>query len=322
MPCVYIERKNRCFSFPCYIADSYLKLADGPSLKLIIYLLGSDPDELDIEAAARSLGLTRQEVLDAILFWEQLGVLFDKDPRSCQEVNDSTPQGMVKSLPQDTRVLTKRSYTASHISQLLDTDSELRELFSEAERSFGRVLKHSEHELLISLRDYYGFSVQSCILIIEYCQSLDKSSVRYIESVARDFSEKNILGFSEIEAELERRKEQSLLEGRVARSFGMNTSLTKKQTEFVNGWKELGFGLEMMTLARDRCVDSINKLSFGYIDKVLKSWADKGIFTPEAASLEKKPSASEPDKDHSINLERWDDFTLGGISDEEGRDKK
>ena len=78
----------------------------------------------------------------------------------------------------------------------------------------------------------------------------------------------------------------------------------------------MGFGVEMISLAYERCVDQTNKLSFPYINKILTSWQSSGIFSAEAAEKEQKPQKQDKDS-HSFDLDEFDMFTLGS-----GEDKK
>ena len=72
---VNVNNKKRFFSFPCYIADDYIRLADSAALKLIIYLLSNESDSFDTEAVCKRLGISGDSLSDAIIFWKERGVM-------------------------------------------------------------------------------------------------------------------------------------------------------------------------------------------------------------------------------------------------------
>lgn len=298
---VNINNKKRFFSFPCFIADDYIKLADLAALKLIIYLLSDESDSFENDAVCKRLGISAESLSDALLFWKERGVISEDGA----EAPLPAPEKAIKQV-------WHRGYSAKEIADILDNDGATKELFHEAEQTLGRTLKHADHEMLISLKDYCGFLPPAIILILEYCRDNDKTSARYIETVARDFADKGITDFLDIDAEIKRRSEIKSFEAKVASDFGIDTRLTSKQSQFISSWQDMGFDLSMISLARERCVDATNKLSFPYINSVLKSWADKKIFTPEAAEADVKPQkTSSVDEERSFDIDEFDAFTLG-----------
>ncbi len=308
---------KRFFAVPCSLADNYLKLADGPALKLILYLLSSE-EEFSAERFMAAAGVSKQQLSEALMFWKQVGVISDEDHR--EESGSAIPMTEIKA-PEEPRsqdpakMVVHSRYQPKDIAEMLRSDRSLKELFSEAEATLGRILKHADHEVLLNLRDYYGFDEQSVVLILEYCARLGKTSARYYETVAKDLFEKGAGDFKSIEEEFARRSEASDFESEIKREFGIDVKLSAKQSGYIKAWKEMGFGTDMISIAREKCVDATNKISFPYINKVLSSWKEKGITTPEAAMNEKKPDVK--GKESSFDLDEFDRFTLG-----EGKENK
>lgn len=48
----------------------------------------------------------------------------------------------------------------------------------------------------------------------------------------------------------------------------------------------MGFTVEMLEIAYNKCVDNTNKLNYKYIDTILSNWAGKSISTPEQVTHE------------------------------------
>ncbi len=67
----------------------------------------------------------------------------------------------------------------------------------------------------------------------------------------------------------------------------------------------------MISIAREKCVDATNKLSFAYIDKILRSWADKKIFKPEEIEADvKQQPVNNDESGHSFDLDEFEQFTI------------
>ena len=300
---------KRFFSVPCALDDNYLKLADGPALKVLLYIISSE-DSFDGKKIIEATGITEEAFEDAVSFWKSLGVLTDSEEQSSPAVT------AVQIQSEPAKKVVHSRYAPKDIAEMIKLSPELKELFGEAELTLKRILKHSDHEILISLRDYYGFSEQSIVLILSYCAELGKTSARYYETVAKGLFESGITEFSAIEAEFERLRELHSFESEVCRAFGLDIKLSSKQQQYISSWRDMGFGVEMISLAYERCVDQTNKLSFPYINKILTSWQSSGIFSAEAAEKEQKPQKQDKDS-HSFDLDEFDMFTLGS-----GEDKK
>lgn len=300
---------KRFFSVPCALIDEYIKLADESAVKLLLFLLCDESDNIDKNDTCRRLGIAENAFDDAVIFWRQLGVI-EGGGQETPAVSDIASPVFAEKEPasSETRVVHAR-YTPKDIAGMIEADPETRELFSEAEHTLGRLLKHCDHEMLLNLKDYYRFPVQSAILILEYCRDIGHTSARYIESVASDFFDNGITDFLSIDAEINRRKQYSSFENQAKKALGLETKPTKRQSQYILAWQDMGFDENMISEARERCVDSINKLSFQYIDKILKSWADKKIFRPEDISADTKPKQQD-DTARSFDLDEFDSFTM------------
>ncbi len=303
---------KRFFSMPCALVDDYIRLADESAIKLLLYLMCDESDEIDKTNVCKRLGIKENAFDDAVIFWKEMGVI---ESESTTVVPDEAKATVASPAPVSTSK-TRLNYTPKSISDMIDTDESLRELFSEAEKTVGRLLKHAEQELLINLRDYYGFDTQSVILILEYCRDCGKTSVKAVEGFATELFQNNITDFFEIDTEIKRRTEYNTFENEIRRALYLETKPTAKQSQYISSWREMGFGIEMISEARERCVNQTNKLSFPYINKILQSWAEKRIFTREMLEADEanrtKPVAQSERKtgNSSFDLNEFDSFTL------------
>jgi DnaD/phage-associated family protein len=337
---------GKFFTVPCGAVENYIKTADGNYIKVLLCLLCSNSNVSDTHQIAEECGVSDSVAEDGILFWKGKGII------SAEAVGDSAkPQavaasvsvnaaGSPKSEPQAKPVCLTDAinpmkntaaaksvirYTHKDIAEKVKKDKDLQILFDEAQRVFGKTINDTETAGLINIYEYYGFDVPSIIMIIEYCKSIGKTRIAYIETVARDWFEQGICEYAEVEAKIIKQTEQDSYFNAAMRAVGLQGKLTPKRQEFFTQWKEWGFDEEMLELAGDSGTDGASKPSVEYVNGILKRWYESGIFTPEdvkrdkAAHVEAK-AASNP----SYSIEEWkrmasefDPNTLGFEEDDE-----
>ena len=88
--------------------------------------------------------------------------------------------------------------------------------------------------------------------------------------------------------------------------------LTPTERKYIESWLSMGYGAEALAIAYDRTVVGTGKLAWAYMDKIVKSWYEKKLFTAEQiekgdsrASSRAKPAAeSAPRRTGGDDLDR------------------
>lgn len=85
---------NSVFAVPSSVVDKYIKLANGNSLKLLLFLLRHGGEEFTEEKLNEELGFReRGELEDAALFWIQRGIVrYDNGLTTAPESREIKPQ--------------------------------------------------------------------------------------------------------------------------------------------------------------------------------------------------------------------------------------
>ncbi len=309
---------------PSETAGEFLRLSDEKQLKVLIYLYSSNFKSFSDTEAAKALGLSENDIREAVSVLNSKGLI---------DCSDETLSTLSKVLPSQSRVVEQKVHAENpsarmlssktvvklspkDIASLAETDAELNHLFDEAQIILKRPINYTEQGSLINLYQYYRFPVNSIELILSYCEEMGKTSFGYIEAVATGLHRSGIVSFHDVDVEIERLRKNKTRENQVARALGLTAKVTPKQSKYIEKWAGLGFSNDMITLASEKCIDSTNKLSFQYMDKILVSWAENGIYTPEAAENAPKPEKKKgsknksSDKERSYNLNDFDDFIL------------
>ena len=113
--------------------------------------------------------------------------------------------------------------------------------------------------------------------------SVDKRSVRYIEKLAVEFYDKDIVSYEELEEELNTMKSRMSTETFVRTLFGIGKrAFIKKEKEAISDWTEkYGFGRDMIEKAYEITVSHTGEPKISYANAILERWYADGIKTPE-----------------------------------------
>ena len=63
------------FAVPSDAVDKYIKIASGSSVKVLLYFLRHSGELLSDAVIASALSMKEEDVSDAFVFWEQVGLL-------------------------------------------------------------------------------------------------------------------------------------------------------------------------------------------------------------------------------------------------------
>lgn len=320
---------GRFFSVPCSVVDDYILLSDGDFVKVLLCLLCSDSRIVSTEQLAVKAGVSAEKAEDAIIHWSSLGVISAEivDGKIVAQAKPRISVAQVKAPVQQVEAInpakntidakTRVKYSTREIAEKIEKSDELKALYDDIQRVFKRTINGTEMAAVLNLYEYYNYSVASILMIAEFCTSIGKGKMAYIETVAKNWFEQGICTYSDVEAEIIRQTKQRGFENRVARSFGIENKLTKKQREFIQKWHDMGFSVEMLEIAYEKCMDSTNKLHFGYINRILENWSGKQILTPQQVdeddkkyTSKKTSRSSEGPKNTSYDLDEWEKFAL------------
>lgn len=307
---VNLENWNSVFAVPSSVVDNYIKLASGAALKVLLYMLKNNNQPFNISYIAQALGLSEENVEEAFCFWEQVGILSKPDSNGDTElpnaqnaiplpvanaVNTTTsPTTDVSNTinPVDTETanvesskkFTQRSssgfpITPSEISKKLETSQDIKALFSMAENSLGNMLTYTVQRSFVWIYEYVGLKADVILMLLEYCVSIEKTNMHYLETIAISWQENDINTLESAQAEIKRLQESRSFYSKVSRALGLERKPTSKQREFIDAWLEKGYSLDLIEYAYEKTIDNIDKRSFPYINRILEDWYANGLIT-------------------------------------------
>ena len=207
-------------------------------------------------------------------------------------------------------------YTSEQLAQVCETSSDFNTLKSFAEERLGKIFNTSDLAVLYSFTDSLCLSCDVIMLVIEYCASIDKPSLRYVGKMLEDLCKKELTSYEAVERHLTGIKEYKTYEGKIRRLCGLGErALTKKEAAIVSHWKtELKASFELIEAAYERTVAAIGEPKLPYIGKILEKWHENGIRSPD--EIENAPAAEK------LGGFDTDDFFQAAVAKSRGTKRK
>ena len=276
-------------------ADKLLASADGRAALLYLHILRSGG--FSLTAATRVLRCTETETVLAAETLRRLGLL--QKPQEPLRRSELPP------------------VRAEDIVARAETDGAFNGLVCEAERALGRVLSSNDLEVLFGIYDHLGLPADVIMLLLHHCIDEYQTrngpgrmpTMRYIEKEGWFWAEQEILNLDAAEEHLRLHRQRQEAEAQVKEALQIRgRELTATERKYIDGWIAMGFDAESVAVAYDRTVSRTGKLAWRYMDKILCSWSEKQLFTPEAIAAgdpmqRPKPAAAEQAEDSEKQLE-------------------
>ncbi len=310
---------------PTEVVDNYLRLAGSSQIKVLLWLMRHSADDKSVEEMSNDIGVSIPDCEDALVFWNELGILMPSgenvryETKEEEKVETNLLAKRIESDVKEKKILPEIEAVKPTVEQIIargDESEEIRFLFNEAQMRLGKTIGHDGQAVLLMMHDAYGLPVEVIVTIIEYCVSVGKTSTAYISRLGKDWGEREIDTLEKADEEINELKTAD----KVWNDFKLRTGIstpraTAAQMKYLQKWTvELGFSMDMIYLAYEEAANNIQKISFQYMDKVLKNWFAEGLKTRadvEKAKLErinafataKTFSAKKPKKKSSYDID-------------------
>ena len=288
-------------------AASKIDRATKKDIKVLI-TLGANPELLhklatDMAGAAAACGCTEAELSASLAFWRGAGVIEDDGEMQMQENAEPIEQ---KAEPEKAIKLRREDelpkYTTEELTVLLEERKEASQLINECQQVLGKIFNTHEVNIVLGLGDYLGLDGSYILTLCDYCVSLGKKSLRYIEKKAFGLYDEGIITVEALAEYIEKMNLLASFEGQIRTLFGMrDRELTTKEKKFIDKWvNTFGYGMDIIKKAYDTTVDAIHEPSPAYANAVMERWYKEGkktLLEIEAAESERLPSEGSFDTD-------------------------
>ena len=281
----------------------------------LLFVLASDARlradyTAEADRAAAEAGVTRAELDRALSFWQGAGLIdVEQEEQAEVELTRTVPAAPPAEKKQE-RENVLPHYTTEQLTTLLETRAEAKSLVDAAQQTFGKMFTTMEVNIVLGMMDYLALEEEYILILLAWCASKDKKSMRYAEKMAISLWDEGIREAGNLHNYLRRRDETEALRGQLRKLFGAEgrTLTTKEKSAFGRWIDEFGYGMEMVTPAYEMTVDAIGKASIPYTDSILSRWHSAGINTPEAAEADRAARAKTREAGNSPSSFDTDEF--------------
>lgn len=278
------------FNIPRSLLDNYIKLSSEYQLKAILIILSQNGMAATADIA-KSLGITKKDTESIMQFWIDEGVVTVNEsiisfaPKNTDRAENNSISQKTAEPKKQRLVISAPVLSPKDIVNAVEDNSEISELFDEAQETLGRTISHAEQEMLVNLVNFYGLKSEIILMILGYCRSKAengrKISTAYILKIAENWIDEGIDTISAAEEKLLAIEQSDKLWSEITALSGIrHRKPTQKQRDMITSWSN-DFSFEMIALAIEEMRENAASPSLAYADKILKNWKKTGISTPE-----------------------------------------
>ena len=323
--------------------DQYMAAANGEYVKVFLYLLRHEREDLDLASIADALNHTEADVKRALAYWKRTGVLTEDDREEADGREEFAPDPQIperkrenfepdlrtserkrEEFAPDSRTPERKQEDFEPARRILgradnrlpetgDTYERMRRLSGDEEFSallyavqqyLGKTFTQIECEKFAFFYDGLHMSGELLEYLAEYCAGGGHSSIRYIEKVAISWYQAGIRTREEAREYTARCSGDTAA---VLKAFGITgrTAGTAEQ-EFIRRWfKEYGFDKSLVVEACSRTITATGSASFPYADKILKGWSEQQVRTlKDVEALDRKRQQRKAEKEQAAGADR------------------
>lgn len=287
--------------------DHYLPEASGEAIKVYLLILryAGAGQTITLFSLAKQLKRTEEEIHSALMYWEKMGLLHITVDRQQQILSmqllpipseppvhseEKTPplysmQESDVSMTSSVQISSKKIPTKKELPPIeLDqgiSSHNLGQLIFVTETYIGKPLSHSDLNTLFYIHDTLGLSQELIEFLVEHCVSMNKKSLRYMETVAIAWYEEGIRTVKDAKASVKTHNKNYYS---IMKTFGLSgRNPGNVEIDYIKKWLDTyGFPLPIILEACDRTLKAIQQPSFPYADKILTDWKKANAMSLEA----------------------------------------
>ena len=282
-------------------ADLIIGLRDGDAALLYLYLCRRGMGDRD--QVSRDLYMPRQRLSEALERLEMLGLYPLTEPLPAE--NTSASSGSASEMSENAApvpgLAELPSYTAADVRSRKESDSAFSALVNEAQLIMGRPLSTPDLIKLLGIYDHLDLPAEVMMELMNFVAELyrwkygerRRPSARAFELEARSWIERGITDFESAEQYIKSARERRSQEGAIKAAMKIeDRDFTDTERRYVDQWLDWGFGADAIAVAYDKTVTNTRKFSPAYMNKILMSWNEKGIHTPDEIREKDRPAAA------------------------------
>ena len=270
---------NRVAVLPIPADDSVFRKATREQLAVLIALMSGT--EFSYFTLAEKCGATREQIDDAVLYWERAGILSvqrtEEEAERAQEVSEkSAPKTLERAsqLPH---------YNTDEAARYLEQNPTAASLIDCCQQELGKIFNTAEAEIIIGLLDYLSLGPEYILFLCAYLGKKGRKSLRYIEKTAISLHDAGVVTYEQLELHLKKLDMAESAEKKLRDLFGIGErALVKRERDAFFRWiAEWEMPVEVIERAYEITVTRTKEPSVPYTNAILEKWHSEGVRTKE-----------------------------------------
>lgn len=290
--------KSRDITIPLREANLLMDSGCGNAALLYIYIL-SHGEELDIQAAAKRLSLSSDDIFAALDVLENRGVIGKTEKPKLPDRGSEVPD-----------------FSESDVAAFTGSDPEFKNLLNFCQQSLGKMLSTVDVKVLLGIYSWIGLppDVIGVLITSTIRETKEKygpgriPTMKNIEKRAKIWASEGVMTLGRAEEYLREQERRGSVKARVAEILRISgRALSPTEDKYISDWIARGISDELLAEAYDKTVIATGKLSWNYMNKILLSWQAHGFTTltevrGETSRTAEAPSAPAGDESAAIRL--------------------
>lgn len=290
-----IEIANPIVPIELNFINKFLPQANPTHVMVYIYALGlcysNKPS--DNASIAEALDILESDVIKAWKYWVKTGLISLGEDGTVTFLSTNITIG---SAPSDEKkehakaavstapeapAAARRDVPMSEITAKMEQDKALSDTLKMAQLIWGKPLTQSEIKAIYSFLEWYSFSNEVLLMLLEYCAAEEKTkNIKYMEAVAEGWANDGITTVKLAEKKIKAKEKEIIMLKKCNAIFGLGRAFSDKEIQYISDWvNNMNMSEAMIKEAYARTTLNTGKLSFQYMNKILATWNKEGIKT-------------------------------------------
>lgn len=284
-------------NLPAEVVSEKLATATGDELRVLLAVMMER--EFTVSELAAKLDMTENALRRAISAWESYGAFTLESSADSAMTAAEKKREILKEGKKLLSSPTLPHYSSEDIATVMERTNGSSELLDSCQQILGKIFNTAETASIIGLVDYLSLTPDYILLLCSHAAHIQKKSVRYVEKMALDLFDRDIITYAALEAELAAIEQRASLEHFIRDLYGMgDRALIKKERDFLADWiVKYGFGRDMLRLAYEVTIEKTKEANMNYANAVLQNWYTAGLKTPEDVEAAEAQRAANRPKD-------------------------
>lgn len=294
-------------ALPAAVIGEAMERAGKRDFRVLLTVCSDAGLRADLDAglalAAMKCGCGVEEFEMSLAFWRGCGIL------DCGEEESSEVRADAKeSLPSSAATERMPNYTGLELDTIVRGNPAIVEVLNEAQRILGYMFKTAELNDIVAMSEYLGLSGEYILGAVRYGHERGLRKLSAVKSMVLRFMQEGITTEEALKEHIALLEKRYSFEGRLRKLFGLGErKLTAKEAQIAATWADDNLSDELLSKAYEITVNNTGKPSMPYAAKIIASWKERGVKTPDDIdTLPKKQNL----RDNSFDTDEFFELAL------------